>query len=182
MEAPTDSKAPPAIWHHVLRVYDAMAEQAKEVAIEDDGQSTYFESPATMYEGFTSHLFQELGIAVPNYGPVLDLLREMGCITQERRGGGPSPSVWRLWKRPTLEDFERAHVTVPRVEAKVRKQQHEEQRITDIQKQLGGIDIPRAIADLQNQINVIRADMQTHERNLHGHTEPFLARDDPETS
>lgn len=157
--APTDSKAPPAIWHHVQMVYEAMFLES-EVEIADSEE--YVTTGARVYTGFTSHLFQDLGIAVPNYGPVLDLLRAMGCITQERRGGGPSPSVWKLWKKPTLEDFERAHKTMPQAQVKVRKEQHEEQRITDLQKQLGGIDVPQALIDLQSQINVLKADLEAH--------------------
>lgn len=166
--APTESKAPPAIWLHVRKVYDAMEAQSAMLDVSRP------EDTPRLYEGFTSHLFRELGIAVPNYGPVLDLLREMGCITQERRGGGPSPSVWRLWKKPTLADFELAHKTMPQVQVKVRKEQHEEQRILDLQKQLGGIDVPQALVELQNQINVLKADLKEHKENLHGHTEPYL--------
>jgi hypothetical protein len=132
-----------------------MEAQSAELEVDVEGEGR-------VYQGFTSHLFQELGIAVPNYGPVLDLLREMGCITQERRGGGPSPSVWRLWKKPTLADFELAHKTMPQAQIKVRKEQHEEQRITDLQKQLGGIDVPQALIDLQTQVNVLRADLEAH--------------------
>lgn len=161
--APTDSKAPPAIWFHVQKVYEAMDAQSKVVDIEDDGSTgAYFEAPAIEYEGFTSHLFQELGIAVPQYGPVLDLLRAMGCITQERRGGGPSPSVWRLWKKPTLEDFERAHATMPQAQIKVRKEAHEEQRITDLMKQLGGVDVPKALTDIVNRLHVLEGRLDDH--------------------
>jgi hypothetical protein len=184
VETAPDSKAPPAIWLHIQKVYEAMDAQASlddEMGVEmtPGGEANPFKTGAKIkrYEGFTSHLFQELGIAVPNYGPVLDLLREMGCITQERRGGGPSPSVWRLWKKPTLADFELAHKTMPQVQVKVRKEQHEEQRILDLQKQLGGIDVPQALVELQNQINVLKADLKEHERNLHGHTEPYLEPD-----
>jgi hypothetical protein len=158
--APTDSKAPPAIWLHVQKVYEAMEKESFDVYDDIEGGGT--KAPYKRYEGFTSHLFQELGIAVPNYGPVLDLLRAMGCITQERRGGGPSPSVWRLWKRPTPEDFERAHKTMPQAQIKVRKEQHEEQRILDLQKQLGGLDVPKALIELQSQINVLKADLEAH--------------------
>jgi hypothetical protein len=175
VETAPDTKAPPAIWLHVQKVYDAMEKES--FAVYDDVNEAGDEAPYVRYEGFTSHLFQSLGIAVPNYGPVLDLLREMGCITQERRGGGPSPSVWRLWKKPTLADFELAHKTMPQVQVKVRKEQHEEQRILDLQKQLGGIDVPQALVELQNQINVLKAGLREHERNLHGHTEPFIDAD-----
>ena len=175
MDTNEDTKAPPAIWFHVQRVYDAMAAQS-ELEAEDAVE-------VILYTGFTSHLFQELGIAVPNYGPVLDLLRVMGCITQERRGGGPSPSVWRLWKKPTLEDFERAFATMPQAQIKVRKEAHEEQRIVDLIKQLGGLDVPQAVAALQNQINELRYDFEAHLGENHADTvDANMARGDPEAS
>ena len=160
--APTESKAPPAIWLHVRKVYDAMEAQSAMLDV------SHPEDTPRLYEGFTSHLFQELGIAVPNYGPVLDLLRAMGCITQEKRGGGPSPSVWKLWRKPTLEDFEHAHKTLPQAQIKVRKEQHEEQRILDLMRQLGGVDVPQALVDLQNQINVLEGAFKGHIKSLHG--------------
>jgi len=170
--APTDSKAPPAIWLHVQKVYDAMERTSTTRVPELDDEDPEFVREQ-VYEGFTSHLFQELGIAVPNYGPVLDLLREMGCITQERRGGGPSPSVWRLWKKPTLADFELAHKTMPQAQVKVRKEQHEEQRILDLTKQLGGVDVPRALTDIVNRLRVLEGEFADHKENLHAHTEPL---------
>jgi hypothetical protein len=182
MDTNEDTKAPPAIWFHVQKVYEAM--RAKSAVLDMDYAEVYsdggIEPTPRLYEGFTSHLFQELGIAVPSYGPVLDLLRAMGCITQERRGGGPSPSIWRLWKKPTLEDFELAFKTMPQVKIAARKEVHEDQRIADLTKALGGIDVPKALVDLQNQINELRYDFEAHLGEDHASTVD-MARDDSET-
>jgi len=68
-------------------IYEAMEERA-------DGN---------LFQGFSTHLTASLGISTPYYTAVFRELKRMGCVEQVRRGGGSSPSVWRLIQPPTEE-------------------------------------------------------------------------------
>lgn len=87
----------PAMWSHCLRVYEAMERQSVRKVI--------FEEERVVWEGFLTKLFKELGLSVPLYTEVRQELMRMGCMSQLRRGGGPTPSIWVLFGPPTLEEY-----------------------------------------------------------------------------
>ena len=138
--------APPAMWGHVEKVYLAMKDTAIPEQLPGDDELV-----VPVWTGYTTRLFQELGIAVPYYGRVLKLLYEMGCITQLQRGGGATQSKWALLDEPNLERFVQAVETIedaPKAPGEL------EQRIAAHEARLPeGVDIGRALFDLQEQIN-----------------------------
>ena len=144
--------APPALWEHATRTFDAMKTIATKepVSVSDTEQVEAF-----VYEGFLSRLmFEELGIPVPAYGKVLGVLKDMGCISQLRRGGGSSPSRWVLWKDPDLELFYQVTDAV----SATRTQYHREldvirSQMADIRGALGGINVPSAVRDLAEHLS-----------------------------
>lgn len=129
------SDAPPVLWEYAEQTYQAMLERAGRV------------DEKLVYEGFISRMIiEELKFPVPSYGKILYVLRQMGCIEQLKRGGGPTPSKWVLWKTPTLEDFNKVHGPVrSKYETQVSRM---EQRIDDLTRQIGGVNIPQALTDL----------------------------------
>jgi hypothetical protein len=154
-------KAPPALWEHCKKVYTAMETG---LFITEEG--------ARVWEGYTSKLFASLGISVPYYGRVLSALTRMGCITQLRRGGGTAPSQWRLWKDPVLEEFLK---TVEEIPGRQKRETLLESQVGDIRKQLGGVDIPQAIAALAGQIVQLDDRLSSLEEVTYG--QPDVARE-----
>ena len=85
------------MFDHCLRVYEHMLSQSE---VDEDG---------TVYRGFLSVLFaQELKLPVPYYTPVKRTLEELGCIEQQKRGGGKTRSEWRLYYPPDPNLFDHA--------------------------------------------------------------------------
>lgn len=98
-----DEVVPPALFNHCLAVYHGMREQATlgDVAPLNDEDV----EQGLVYQGFTTKLFSDIGLAVPYYSRVLKSLKRMGCIVQLRRGGSTTPSRWQLITEPTMEQF-----------------------------------------------------------------------------
>jgi hypothetical protein len=96
--------APPKLFEHVCRVFEAMRRGATPEQLKE-GDSTRH---AFVYEGHTTKLFRELGLATPYYTSVLQRLQRMGCIRQLSRGGGSAPSRWELLKDPEFGEFDNA--------------------------------------------------------------------------
>jgi hypothetical protein len=141
----------PALWEHALKTYETMHRQAKQEVVEGE--------KATVYEGFLSRLIRDdLGIAIPYYGKILRVLSKMGCIAQIKRGGGNSPSRWILFKGPSREEFDAVYRT-----EKVRESPTEtrldvlEQRVKDIQQGAPRVDVEKALFDLQEQLDRLKA-------------------------
>lgn len=111
----------PAMFEHAVRVYDAMALEAK---LDDDFDQL-------VYEGHLTQLFKKLLLSTPYYTSIKNKLAAMGCIEQIRRGGGSGTSRWVLWRAPDLETWKAADARKPRVGNKFLAQ---EQRIKDLIK------------------------------------------------
>jgi len=112
----------------------------------------------SVWEGYTTHLMSDLKIPVPYYGKILDALQRMGCATQLQRGGGTSPSKWVVHKAPTLEAYIEIKPQLGGIRGgkNATTDQLLEQRVTDIEKRIGNIDIVKALADLQTAINRLK--------------------------
>lgn len=82
----------PALYHHCVTVYSRMYSKGERDTT----------TGVVTYEGFIHKLItRDLGMAGPLYSYVMNALKHMGCIKQIRRGGGSSPSWWRLITAPT---------------------------------------------------------------------------------
>jgi hypothetical protein len=73
------------LYKQCLRVYDRMMDTAA------DG----------VYRGYLTYLFEDLGLGVSRYTPVMRRLVGMGCVRQKTAGGRGTMSQWELIKRPT---------------------------------------------------------------------------------
>lgn len=137
---------PNAIYEHSVTIYTAMKQDARRVKL--DGVN------ASLWEGFATHLFSELGVPIPYYGKVLNALKEMGCIRLVKRGARTQPSKWALYKKPTRKDFD---VIAGKIKTKRRIDiEAAEQRIRDFERQLGGVDIGKAFAAMNKELKTLK--------------------------
>lgn len=83
------------MFEHCVRIYDEMKSQAREEPNE-----------GLVYEGHLTKLFAGLQMPTPYYTTIKQRLVRMGCIEQIRRGGGNSPSRWRLLREPAEDTFQ----------------------------------------------------------------------------
>ena len=88
-----------AIFQHCVTVFDKMAANAYERDVNGE--------MLTVWEGFLTHLFNDLNLSVPHYTAVMTELKRMDCVRQLRRGGGPSKSQWLILQRPSPILFEK---------------------------------------------------------------------------
>src|SRR5215831_21013094 len=156
------SQAPPAKWGYVVQVYDALLEEATNTEFDTGTEKKSFPT----WEGHTTRLFQRLGVPTPYYGHVLGILQKMGCISQARRGGGSPTSQWVLWKPPVLEDFYKLEEAGPgsrRIsQGAMARLSVLEQRVNDLKDLLGGVDVHKALFDLEREVRDVRAALATH--------------------
>lgn len=127
---PRKTKTVTALFDHCQTVYDEMKTQSREETLGED--------LVTIYEGHTSKLFQQLGLAVPYYTSVLGKLKDMGCIELLRRGGGGAPSRWILYKKPEEKDFVEA---LTLAKPKRGKTAMLEQQVRDLQRRVDALEV-----------------------------------------
>lgn len=146
-------KLPPAMWGHTLRVFEAMHENASVEKHQIGGNKE--STDVLVWEGYTTKLTGELGIPVPYYGQILDSLQRLGSIQQVRRGGGNAQSRWMVFGPPELKDWLLVQEEIkPRPRAN--RQSTLEQKVADIEERLQGLDVVKAIAELQSQIDQLK--------------------------
>lgn len=117
--------APVALFEHVCTVFNEMHKRS--VTQRGDGGIDM-----TVYEGFTTGLFSELGMSIPYYTKVMRRLKAMGCVRQLKRGGGAAPSRWELIKDPDYDDFMVADAEVDDKVPAVSRSSVHEQQINDL--------------------------------------------------
>jgi hypothetical protein len=110
----------PALYHHCTNLFTLMAKTAEK---REEGM---------IWTGsLLTTLTQELGLGNAHYTAVTRKLKEMGCMRQLRRGGGPQPSIWILYRQPTPGLWrvaeESATEQSTRVKAKGTRDQHGQQ-------------------------------------------------------
>lgn len=87
----------PALWKHCIEVYSTMEAQAEVKVI--------YEKERLVWEGHTTKLFKALHLSVPTYSAVTNELKNIGAISQLRRGGGPTKSIWVLHGTPDINKY-----------------------------------------------------------------------------
>jgi hypothetical protein len=150
MDEEVQLSAPPALWGHTQRVFKSMKDGAE---LDDEGR--------LIYKGYITHLFRNCNVPVPTYGPVLDILKRIGCITQVKRGGGGAMSEWQILDDLELDAF-MAMLGKDMAKSSARpnsKFPAIDQQLDDIRNNIGGIDIKQAFADQQTQLNKLREEV-----------------------
>jgi hypothetical protein len=142
----TTQEALPTKLMHCLNVYNTMREGAEEF---HEGSV-----PILVWSGYFTGLMRDLNLAVPYYTMVKNLLVDMGCIKQLRRGGGNSKSQWELIKPPTLDLWE----ALPDQDTGAGRSAASESSVKSLQQQLAGLttrvdSLERNIEQLVDLIN-----------------------------
>jgi hypothetical protein len=79
----------PQLFRQCVDVYDAMQASAT-------GQT---------YRGYLTYLFEDLGLGISRYTPIMRRLVGMGSIRQVVAGGRGVPSEWELIQRPDMDTY-----------------------------------------------------------------------------
>ena len=102
--ADDEQKVVPALYEQCIELYEAMADRSKMEKPYHDA-----ESEVLVYDGHLTKLVtEELHYSVPYYTKLKNVLKDMDCIRQIRRGGSTTTSRWMLLQHPTLELFTEA--------------------------------------------------------------------------
>jgi hypothetical protein len=138
----TEAEVTPALFEHAARVYKEMGSRSRTesvATVEDPNMHGLQVDPnlqITVYEGHLTRLFSDLGVANPYYTKIIQVLKDMGCLVQIRRGGGVALSKWQLCKEPTEEDF---NAIINRKHRPKGKTNVLEQRVNDLMKLVSGL-------------------------------------------
>lgn len=121
--------APPALFNNCLKVYQRMYGEAISTPVKSMTDEGVSEHDVLVWTGHTTKLFEDEGLATPQYTFVMQKLIAMGCVIQLQRGGGGGFSKWLLVTEPTRELFDNS-LDKPR--GRPSKNDIEEQRYRDI--------------------------------------------------
>ena len=114
-------------------------------AVEEEGER--------LFRGSIVAAYDELKISHSHYSNVQKLLVNSGAIELIQRGARGIQSVYQLHGRPDSEELRNVHLTKPgRLDTVAL-----EQRVADIQRQIGGLDIVAALADLEKRLGVLES-------------------------
>jgi hypothetical protein len=116
-------------------IYDAMKSASKHIT--RDGYT------GDVYQGKITYLFTEMGIAMPYFTPIMNALKDMGCIQQLRRGGGSSVSEWAVFFPPTNAEFKVLAKKSGRIGLKQTPADQTAQQIRDLNKRI--VDLEDAV-------------------------------------
>lgn len=146
----TETTTPTSVvFDHCVRVYKEMAEQSRWEKVDEDHE--WF-----VYEGYLTKLFQSLQLSVPYYTKVMEVLKAMGCLEQIRRGGGNTPSRWRLVLPPEEESFN-SFINVKRTgKGRLAKA---EQELRSAHKRIG--DLENRVGQMEGVVTTLWDFMQT---------------------
>lgn len=130
-----------AVYHHLQELYGELESQS---AIEEmDGVKL------RVFKGSIVAAYRNCGIPQSYYSDVRKALTGMGCITILRQGARAKPTVIVLHKSPELSDYEvvRHSELTPRLDPAIVAQ-----RVDDLMKQLGGINIVEAFRNHEERL------------------------------
>lgn len=136
----------PKLFEHATSVYNELAQRARLDNGEIDG--------TLRFEGSKVEAFRAVKISQMYYTPIFDLLTELGCIEQVRRGTSSQPSVIVLHKPPVLEEFTASHT---KVLTKPTPLDTLRQQIEDMRRRLPDIDLNSYILSLDTRLSDLEA-------------------------
>lgn len=129
---------PPKLFEHACTLYDLMQKQAE----------------GDTFEGSKVTLFRKTGISQGYYTKIFDILTETGSIEQIRRGDSSVPTLIKLNKRPTLDDFNTAYrssLTKPTAVDTLR------QRVDALEQKGGEINLNSYIVNFDKRLTGLEA-------------------------
>jgi hypothetical protein len=133
-----------ATYHHLKELYEQLDSEAKEEDM--DGVNL------RVFRGSIVHAYRTCAIPQSYYSAVRKSLTGMGCITMLRQGARGKASVVVLHKAPELADYEvvKHSDLTPRLDPAILAQ-----RVDDLSKQLGGINIVAAFQNIEERLREV---------------------------
>jgi hypothetical protein len=130
-----------SLFNHALKVYNEMRKEAKRTTIE--GVRVH------VYEGRITYLYQGLGLSQTYYSSIFKGLERMGSVTKLSRGGRGGVTRYVLHRPPDFDSWQEVSkkpLTPPQDFAILA------QRVEDLAKRLGGLDIGEALLDFETRL------------------------------
>jgi len=106
----------------------------------------------TVYRGALTKLFKGLGVSQSYYSRVTVALKSLGCITLLKRGARGVDSIVAVHHPPDEMEFLIHHSTPLTHSPQAAKVTD---RLADLEKRLGGLDVVEAIANLDRRVKVL---------------------------
>lgn len=133
----------PAVFRHSQSLYDALDARSTVEIVRD--------TPIKVFRGSITEIYRQTGISQSYYSKVTKALADNGCITYLQRGGRGLETVVALhhppleheWNVPQTSLMERGAFGILT------------QRLNNIDESLGGLDVKKALVDLQTQVTTL---------------------------
>jgi hypothetical protein len=150
----------PSFLDNLLRFYNAL-----------DSKAITTEDGTRVFEGHTTSVLQTLDppLSMSHYTRIRRALLAMDCIAQVSRGSRNSKTVWVLIQPPKQELLDAADpAMIAQGKDDPSKLAILSQRIEDLQKQLGGFDVVKAMQDLEGRIIALEDRLNKQEKKKNG--------------
>lgn len=140
---------PSAVFDHTISFYNLLAESAKEEELEDGTQ-------VQIFRGSITNLYRSLGVSQSYYSQVRKALIELGCIAILQQGARNTDSVVAVHHPPDGDELEvnKSRLT-PNLNSAILSQ-----RVDDINRLVGGIHLPDALADHEKRLRTIEREVK----------------------
>lgn len=127
------------LFAHTKEFYELLSKQSNE-----DG----------IYLGKIVETFGTLNISMSHYTPILNALKELGCIELLERGARGRPTRIRLYDAPEQGAFDALYKSDLTSDVKPATVLGEElaQRISNIERRLEGLDVKAIVVDHESRI------------------------------
>lgn len=116
-----------------------------------------------LFRGSVVRVYRSLGIPQSYYSKVRNGLITMGCITILQQGARGTESVVVLHHEPDADEYKlfvrNARLT-PRLDGAILAE-----RVDDLTRLLGGVNVPEALASQQQEINELKKEVRRSGKN-----------------
>jgi hypothetical protein len=137
------------LFEHTVNFYEALLSESEESQVNG--------AVERVFRGKITDLFRELKISQTYYSKVKNALIDMGCITMVVRGTRNVPTEVMLHKAPQEDAFK---TVAKRPLTKRQDSATLAQRLDDVQRLIGGIDIRKALADHELRLSTLEHEFQ----------------------
>lgn len=150
----------PSFLDNLLRFYNAL-----------DSKATTTGDGTRVFEGHTTSVLQTLDppLSMSHYTRIRRALLAMDCVSQVSRGSRNSKTVWVLIQPPTQELLSAADpAMIAQGKDDPSKLAILSQRIDDLQRQLGGFDVVKAMKQVEGTLQDFEKRLKKLEKNTNG--------------
>jgi hypothetical protein len=108
-----------------------------------------------VFEGKVSSLYDELGISRAYYSKMMEVLQEIGGIEYLVRGTRHYKTRIRIHDEPTIEQIEAYRDLTRKPSSGKVTSRSLDNRVTQLERRLGSLDVPSAIANLESRLKAL---------------------------